>query len=64
MTVVTPAPVDGLLTGLAVPAADGYRRRRKSSRDYPRKKRSHPRTPPRVHPLKRLHIAQLKAQPR
>ncbi|MBA3313288.1 MAG: transposase [Planctomycetaceae bacterium] len=63
LAAVMPVPVGGLLTSLARPADDGYRRRSKASRDYPRKRRSRPPTVPRLHALKHHHITRLKAIP-
>lgn len=60
LAAVLPVPAGGLLASLARPADDGYRRRNKTSRDYPRKRRSRPPTVPRLHPLKHHHIARLK----
>lgn len=60
LAAVTPAPAGGLLASLAVPADDGYRRRNKASRDYPRKKRTTPPSVPPLRPLTRRHTARLK----
>ncbi len=61
LAAVRPVPTGGLLASLAIPADDGYRRRNKASRDYPRKRRSRPPTVPHLHRLKHYHITQLKA---
>lgn len=54
-------PAGGLLSALAAPADDGYRRRNKASRDYPRKRRRKPPSAPLLKPLTHQHIAQLAA---
>ncbi len=63
LAAVLPAPGGRLLASLGMPVDDGYRRRHKTSRNYPRKKCSRPPTVPRLHPLKHHHIAQLTATP-